>query len=109
VAQQAAGAIWTLVRANVAQKGQDGGSAALLSIANKLREEPHNLFNLRPVDEVFKKVLGDPATAIRVCVMCRTAGCLACRVTANRGAPNVHTMLMFCGYMHRLLILVRAG
>jgi len=87
VAQQAAGAIWSLVRASVGQTGQDGEGAALLSIANKLRGEPRTLFSLSPVDEVFKKVLGDPATAIRVCTMCRTVGCLACRVTANVTAP----------------------
>ena len=79
VAQQAAGAIWSLVRASVGKTDDEG--EALLTIANKLRSEPRALFTLQAVEDVFKKVLGDDhaATAIRVCAMCRTVGCLACR------------------------------
>ena len=79
VAQQSAGAIWSLVRASVGKTDDEG--EALLTIANKLRSEPRALFTLQAVEDVFKKVLGDDhaATAIRVCAMCRTVGCLACR------------------------------
>ena len=89
VAQQAAGAIWSLVRASVGKTGEGDEGEALLTIANKLRSEPRALFTLQPVEDVFKKVLGDnhAATAFRVCAMCRTVGCLACRGTTNVAAP----------------------
>jgi hypothetical protein len=89
VAQQAAGAIWSLVRANVGKKGKGHEGEVLLSIANQLRDDPRTLFTLKPVEEVFKKVLGgDPAAIIRACATCRTVGCLACRRTAIMTAPD---------------------